>query len=67
MNSFTGSMRLDVQGVLRYCRCTNNRRVLEGTFPDIPAHLITALMEGEAELSDRPEGVYVIPLHEELA
>ena len=59
-------MRISVQGVLDYCRQTNNTRVLACTFPDIPGHLIRALMNYEAELSERPEGVYVIPLHKEI-
>ena len=61
-----GAMTISVQGVLDYCRQTNNVRVLAATFPDIPGHLIRALMNYEAELSERPEGVYVIPLNKEI-
>lgn len=59
-------LTISVQGILDYCRSTNNVRVLSCTFPDIPGNLIRALMNGEAELSERPEGVYVIPLNKEI-
>jgi hypothetical protein len=57
---------VSVQGILDYCRNTNNTRMLSCTFPDIPGYLIRALMNDEAELIERPEGVYVIPLNKEI-